>query len=151
MLNFINWQTVIINKKLSGNNLYFNEKLTYSEDHEILLRLSLCGKFSFSKEPLIYYRLHDGNMSRNYELILKESMIVIELFDREISARKINVKKIKSLIYGSIVIKMIKNRGSFEKFSKFLIIYPNFQNVFIYFVIKLGLTLYWKFTSLRKN
>ena len=75
---------MLINKKLAGNNLYFNEELTYAEDHEILLRLSLCGKIIFSKEPLIYYRLHENNMSRDYELMLIESDKIFELFDNEI-------------------------------------------------------------------
>ena len=76
---------MLINKKLSGDNLYFNKELTYSEDHEILLRLSLCGKIMYSKEPLIYYRSHANNMSRDYKLILKESEMIFELFKKSIS------------------------------------------------------------------
>ena len=80
ILNFINWQTVLINKKLAGDNLYFNETLTFAEDHEILLRLSLLGDVTFSPEPLIYYRIHENNMSRDYELILDESEKIFHIF-----------------------------------------------------------------------
>ena len=64
--------------------MYFNEELTLSEDYEILLRLSLCGKIIFLKEPLIYYRLHEDNMSHDHDTMLQESMKVIELFDMDI-------------------------------------------------------------------
>ena len=138
--NFINWQTVLINKTLAGGNLCFNEDLTFAEDHEILLRLSLCGGIIFSKEPLIYYRYHEKNISHDYELILNESNKIFELFDSEISRRRIKINKAKSLLYGSIIIKLIRRKGDYNIFSKYLIKYPNFKNIIVYILIKLNLT-----------
>jgi len=137
--NFINWQTVLINKDLASNNLYFNSNLTYAEDHEILLRLSLCGKIIFSKIPLVYYRKHKSNMSRNYQLILKETEEIFEIFNNEIIKRKININKAKSLIYGSIIIKLIIENGDYKKYTKYLLKYLNIQNIIIFILLKLRL------------
>jgi glycosyltransferase involved in cell wall biosynthesis len=149
--NFINWQTVLINKILSGDNLYFNEELTYSEDHEILLRLSLCGEIIFLKDPIVYYRLHENNMSHNYKLILIENEKIFKLFNKEIMARKININKAKARIYCSIIIKLIEQHGDYKYFSKYLIKYPNFQNIIIYILIKLNLTGLLNLTANVKN
>ena len=138
--NFINWQTVLINKKLAGDNLYFNETLTFAEDHEILLRLSLLGDVTFSPEPLIYYRIHENNMSRDYELILDESEKIFHIFRKDIEELKININKARCLLYGSIIIKLIKQKGDFNKYSKYLLKYENIQNLFVYLLIKLNLT-----------
>ena len=140
LLNFINWQTVLINKSLANNDLYFNETLTFAEDHEILLRLSLLGDVTFSPEPLIYYRIHENNMSRDYELILNESEKIFHLFREDIEELKININKARSLLYGSIIIKLIKQKGDFNKYSKYLLKYPNMQNLIVYLLIKLNLT-----------
>lgn len=138
--NFINWQTVLINKNLAGDKLIFNENLTFAEDHEILLKLSLVGRITFLDEPLIYYRLHQNNMSHDYELILKESNQILELFKNEIFTRKIKINKAKGLIYGSVVIKLIRGNGDYRKFIKYLIRYSNLQNIIVYILIKLNLT-----------
>ena len=148
LLNFINWQTVLINKSLANDDLYFNETLTFAEDYEILLRLSLLGDVTFSPEPLIYYRIHENNMSRDYELILDESEKIFYLFRKDIENLKININKARSLLYGSIIIKLIKQKGDFMKYSKYLLKYPNIQNLIVYFLIKLNLT---KLFSLAKQ
>ena len=140
LLNFINWQTVLINKSLANDDLYFNETLTFAEDYEILLRLSLLGDVTFSPEPLIYYRTHEKNMSRDYELILDESEKIFKLFNKEIVERGINIDKAKSRIYGSIVLKLINANGDYKKYTKYLLKYPNFQNLIVYLLIKLHLT-----------
>jgi len=131
---------VLINRKLAACNLYFYEELHYSEDHEILLRLSLTGKIIYSPIPLINYRIHETNMSHNYELIINETEKIYKLFEKEIVERKINLKKAKSLTYGSIVIQLIKRKGDYKRISKYLIMYPNFQNLIIYFLIIFNLT-----------
>ena len=150
--NFINWQTVLINRKLGGGNLYFHKELTYSEDHEILLRLSLNGKIKFSTEPLIYYRVHKNNMSRNYKLILKETDLIFQIFAKEIEKRKINIKKAKALIYGSIIITLIEQRNNdYKLISKYLIMYSNLQNIIVYCLIKFNLTSILRFYSRTRN
>jgi glycosyltransferase involved in cell wall biosynthesis len=149
--NFINWQTVLINKLLANDDLYFNETLTFAEDHEILLRLSLLGDVTFSPEPLIYYRIHENNLSHDYELILDESEKIFDLFRKEIEDLKINMNKTRGLLYGSIIIKLIKQKGDFIKYSKYLLKYPNIQNVIVYLLIKLNLTKLFSFAKIGNN
>jgi len=137
--NFINWQTVLINKLLTKDELCFNETLTIGEDYEFLLRLSLLGDVIFSPEPLVYYRSHENNMSLNYELILKENEEIFKIFNNEIIKRKININKAKSLIYGSIIIKLIIENGDYKKYTKYLLKYSNIQNIIIFILLKLRL------------
>ena len=137
--NFINWQTVLINKLLTKDELCFNETLTIGEDYEFLLRLSLLGDVIFSPEPLVYYRSHENNMSLNYELILKETEEIFKIFNNEIIKRKININKAKSLIYGSIIIKLIIENGDYKKYTKYLLKYSNIQNIIIFILLKLRL------------
>ena len=139
--NFINWQSVMINKNLAADNLFFNEKLTYSEDHEILLRLSLIGEITACKVPLIYYRIHDNNMSRDYKLIISETEKIYKLFNDHIIAKKININIGRALLYGSIAIKLIQQKNvDYNNMARYLIKYSNFQNITVYFIIKLKLT-----------
>jgi len=135
--NFINWQTVLINKELAVGNLYFNEELNFAEDHELLLRLSLQGKVSFSPEPLIYYRLHENNMSHDISMIIRESKLIYHIFRKEISIRGININKARARLYGTVVMKAIRNREDYRQYSNYLLQYPNFQNIIVFVLIKL--------------
>ena len=134
--NFINWQTVLIQKNLAGNDLYFNEQLNYAEDYEILLRLSLNGNVLFTNIALIFYRLHDDNMTLNYAKNLKESLLILDIFKNEIIHHNINVDKALSNIYGSLVVRLLTKNKDYKKFTNYLIDYPNIQNILIFFLIK---------------
>jgi len=136
LLNFINWQTVIINKKLAGGKLFFNPKLTFAEDYEILLRLSLKGKFEYIDIPLTYYRKHDNNLSNNNDIIIEEFEIIAELFKNELIENKININKSRSLLYGSIIKRLIKQGDDF-KAKIYLSKYPSFQNCLTYLFYKI--------------
>ena len=143
MSNFINWQTVLINKVLAGSDLYFNEKLSFSEDYEILLRLSLRGKITFSKKALIYYRIHDNNISLDHELVLRESEEIFYLFKDNIKKSNINMNIVRSRLYGSVILKLIKRRSNYELYTKYLLKYYNIQNIIVYILIKLNLVKYF--------
>jgi glycosyltransferase involved in cell wall biosynthesis len=47
----------------------FDEGLSMSADWDLLLRMLLEGKVAYVDEPLVLYRVHDGNMSRRVELM----------------------------------------------------------------------------------
>ena len=68
------------------------------------MKLSLKGRFDYLPHPLVYYRIHDNNMSRDVNLILHESLEIVRLYKDEIIKRKIDIDKIIGSIYGSIVI-----------------------------------------------
>jgi glycosyltransferase involved in cell wall biosynthesis len=135
--NFINWQTVLINKKMAEGNLFFNENLSYAEDHEILLRLSLIGNFKRLNFPLVYYRVHDNNISNDYRLILSEFHKVLHFFKEEIEDKNININMCLARMYGSVVIKLAKDNKNIDEVIGYLMKYPNTQNVIIYFMAKI--------------
>ncbi len=142
--NFINWQTVLINKELASNDLFFNENLTFAEDQEILLRLSLLGHFEVLDEPLAYYRIHKNNMSNNYLLILEEAREIYRLFETEIIKRKIDSKVCMARLHSSVAIQSIKKGNSSIRIAMQLIKYPNIQNIIIFIVIILGISTIFK-------
>ena len=146
-INFINWQTVMINVKLSKNKLFFNNELTYAEDYDLLLKLSLIGKIRYIDKPLIYYRYHDNNMSRDRELILKEVEIVWNTYKKEIGNRNINMKKPKAKVFGSTILKLLIAGESIENYKKKLIEYPNMQNLILFILIQLRMTWVLKYVK----
>ena len=149
--NFINFQTVLINPKISPNDIYFNEDFTYSEDYELLLRLSLKGKFNYLSEPLVFYRYHENNMSNKVELQIDEDIKIYNSFSREVESRNINLLKAKSLLYGKSIIRLINNNDNYHKYVKKLISYPSIRNIIIYVLIKIKLEwLIRKIANIRK-
>ena len=92
--NFINLQTVIINKSKVRGNLYFLENLNIAEEYELFLRLSLLGKFGFLNNPLVYYRYHNHNTSNDTDGMLSESIFILKKFENSINENQINVNKI---------------------------------------------------------
>jgi glycosyltransferase involved in cell wall biosynthesis len=139
--NFINWQTVLINTNKARKELFFDENLTYSEDHEILLRLSLKGTFKYLPKPLIYYRYHSNNMSNDRSLIIQESEYIFHKFEDLLGSNKHIIKKARANLYGTTVIKAIKNDDDYREYIKYLIQYPNFQNIILFTLLKLKIAL----------
>ena len=106
------------------------------------MKLSLKGRFDYLPHPLVYYRIHDNNMSRDVNLILHESLEIVRLYKDEIKKRKIDVDKIIGSIYGSIVIilynqnKKIKARYYMHLLKR----YNSIKNIIIYFALKFNLS-----------
>ena len=51
------------------------------------------------------------------------------LFNKEIVVRGINLDKAKSLIYGSMVLKLINVNGDYKKYTKYLLKYSNISYI----------------------
>ena len=139
--NSINLQTVIINKYKAHDNLYFLENLNIAEEYELFLRLSLIGKFGFLNDPLVYYRYHDHNTSRNTNRILSERKLILKKFGSSINANQINVNKIYSLIYRNYILNNVRqnNVKNLKQNMKYLIEYIDFKNFLIYIILRLNL------------
>ena len=140
--NFINWQTVLVNKRIAKESLFFNEKLKFAEDYDLLLKLSLKGRFDYIPHPLVYYRIHDNNMSRDVDLILHESLEIIKLYKDETKKRKIDIDKIIGSIYGSIVIILYRQNKKIKArhYMHLLKRYKSIKNTIIYFSLKYNLS-----------
>lgn len=50
---------------LRKNNLFYDEKYEKSQDYELWTRAFRIGKIAVCREPVLYYRFHDGQISTN--------------------------------------------------------------------------------------
>ena len=55
----------------------YDSRLATMADWDLMLRLRLAGPFGYVDEPLVLYRRHGGNMSRNVPMLERESGIVL--------------------------------------------------------------------------
>jgi glycosyltransferase involved in cell wall biosynthesis len=61
-------------EKLGG----FDSNLSLCADWDMWIRLALMTELTFLKEPLIKYRLHDSNMSKNVKLLEEDTLKLLE-------------------------------------------------------------------------
>lgn len=76
----------------------FNEKIRYSEDWDLWLRLCKFGGFAYVDEPLIKIRRHGTNLSSRVDKMLGGEKLVLEQYSRDfvkkaIFKRKLDFKK----------------------------------------------------------
>lgn len=74
--------SVMFNRKLLGNNLYYDEQYLFAEDYELWLRLSKKYKFKNLKDKLFLYRVINTSISRknkNEQIKTKESAAIAHL------------------------------------------------------------------------
>src|SRR5207247_957040 len=70
--------TVLVDRSLFLASGGFDPKLSQCADWEMWVRLAAKTQFLYIDEPLVCYRQHDGNMSRNVPLLEKDSILVLE-------------------------------------------------------------------------
>ncbi len=56
----------------------FDQSLKYSEDWDMWIRISRNYSFAVIKEPLVYYRFHPNNKSKNHTKIKNELRLIVE-------------------------------------------------------------------------
>ncbi len=61
-------------RKIGG----YDERLSTSADWDLLLRLRIATSFRYVPEPLVLYRRHAMNMSRNVEVLDRDTRLVLE-------------------------------------------------------------------------
>lgn len=149
--NYINIQTILINKKLACNELYFNDNYHYSEEKELFLRLSLIGNFGYINEPLACYRMHDNNISWNVKLIINDSNAIFNQFGDEIQKYDIKLKSLYARLYRTVVLTLLRQKKYeiMKQYLKYLIRYWNIKNVIIALIILLGLGNIFSFQCLN--
>jgi glycosyltransferase involved in cell wall biosynthesis len=77
----------------------FAVDISFSEDWDMWLRIAAKYPFAVVKEPLLRYRQHQNNTSRNCQLMLKDSRIIIE---RAFSSAPIELLHLRNRSYGCI-------------------------------------------------
>jgi glycosyltransferase involved in cell wall biosynthesis len=70
--------TVIAEKGLFQQVGGFDHELSQCADWEMWIRLATKTEFIYINEPLLRYRQHDSNMSKNAALLEKDSVLLIE-------------------------------------------------------------------------
>jgi glycosyltransferase involved in cell wall biosynthesis len=70
--------TVLVERSLLLACGGFDPALSQCADWDMWVRLARWTEFLYIDEPLVYYRQHDGNMSRNVPLLEKDSLRVLE-------------------------------------------------------------------------
>jgi len=120
---FLNLQSVLINRKLTQSELYFEHQYTYVEDYELFYRLSLIGKFGYVDEYLIHYRVHTQNMTFKFDVSafqrrLKENEALLKQFNHAIQKYKVDTFPIYAYIYGVVVFEFLKN-NQFQEAKKY--------------------------------
>ncbi len=104
---------VPVNAMLSRRtDLFFDEELKVLEDWEYWLRLSLLDKqFGCIDEKLNYVRIHDKNMSKSREKMIRGELIVLDKFEKH----QVYPGKLKFVKY-----KKYKRLGEKEQALKYL-------------------------------
>lgn len=74
--NFIVCSTVLIRRSVFDEMPWFQPSLKTTEEYELFLRIAEKYKFDFVKEPLVRYRLHQGNYSWDLSRMQHESILV---------------------------------------------------------------------------
>jgi hypothetical protein len=149
--NCISISSVVVNRSLAKDQLYCIPDFRYSEEYELFLRLSLLGRFDFLNEPLIYYRVHPGNFSRNVELQIEESKFICGLHAKEIESSRISLERVQSRLYRSVVLNLIRQADikKARSYGDYLMKFYSFKNIVVYILLRLGLTGFLSFENLH--
>lgn len=84
--NFIVASSVLVRRKCYDTLGFYKEDLNYGEDWNMWLRISLHYDFVYINEPLIKYRVHDRNLSKQIYKNFKDKkyieLIIDDLFEK---------------------------------------------------------------------
>ena len=100
----ISIQTILIKKNVF-NEIKFNNKFTIIGDLDFFVRLSLIRNISAIQEPLVYYRVHDTNLTyKSIDLNIKELKIWVS---EKVKSKKFNLMNF-SKVYQKIELLKVK-------------------------------------------
>jgi glycosyltransferase involved in cell wall biosynthesis len=77
--NFVSTPTVLVRKELLAYAGIFKPKLIGSQDFELWLRLAKWTHFGWAREPLVFMRKHDGNITSSRQYPYYEARVWAEL------------------------------------------------------------------------
>lgn len=85
---------VMVNKQTLINVGGFNEKIKYSEDWDLWLRIAQAGGFVYNEKPLIKIRRHNENASKKIKVMLQAEIDILEKYDLQIIEEAIYMRNI---------------------------------------------------------
>lgn len=74
---------VLVNREIFIESGGFNEKIIYSEDWDLWLRLATIGGFAYVDKPLVKIRRHGENMSSRVATMLNAEKNILKQYDME--------------------------------------------------------------------
>ncbi len=80
----------------------FNESMRTSEDYELFLRIARYYEFAYVDDPLILYRRHDSNMSKNSLLMWTNDLFIVRkaLLDDPDLHRLVGRRRVQERLHG---------------------------------------------------
>ncbi|BAY24685.1 filamentous hemagglutinin outer membrane protein [Calothrix sp. NIES-2100] len=94
LVDFMTFQFRLIRRSVYDlvNGLHGSPK-TYAEDYDLCLRLSEVASVGHIKQPLYYYRLHSGNITKagKLELLLSSQQVIAQALQRRGLAEKYQI------------------------------------------------------------
>ena len=79
---FVMFATAMFRRDLFDRIGYFDEDFRFFEDLEMKFRVALHAKVGFLDRPVLYHRIHAGNISRNIEAKRREKLLsYVKVFD----------------------------------------------------------------------
>lgn len=78
--NYVSTSGVLVKKDYLIKTGGFNEKIRYSEDWDLWLKLAQLGGFAYVDEPLIEIRRHGTNLSSQVDKMLEGEKLVLEQY-----------------------------------------------------------------------
>ena len=91
--NFVGTSSVAIRKTAIEKVGMFDQKLRYSEDYDLWIRLALAGRYMIVNKVLHFYRNHDTGLSKSSDLFLAPYQIIVleKQFDNDLTARQVRM------------------------------------------------------------
>ncbi|WP_245747553.1 glycosyltransferase [Anaerobacillus alkalidiazotrophicus] len=74
----INGCTVMMKMKVFSDIGLFNEKLLYTQDYDLWLRVMQKYDFHYLPAPLVYYRIHEQMGTKKYDQAIKEEVQFVQ-------------------------------------------------------------------------
>lgn len=111
--------TPLIRKVFMDEVGFFNEKIPAAlEDVEFWTRCSFVGKFFYLDEPLVQYRVHTNNISKDNSNYFHLPLFMKDILENQLSVKRINKKEYNLLLtnLSKMQIKMI-DKGFFKTFK----------------------------------
>jgi glycosyltransferase involved in cell wall biosynthesis len=139
--DFIGLPSVLINRSMAGDALFFNPRYRFSEEYELFLRLSLQSKIDFIDEPLVYYRIHASNFSNNVNVQIEENEEIYRSFADQIQDLGISLHRIRSRLYRGVVVNLVRQDDPKQamRYRNHLIRYFSLKNLLTYLLLQSGL------------
>nr|WP_315199033.1 glycosyltransferase family A protein [uncultured Flavobacterium sp.] len=111
--------TPLVRIEIIKNVGFFNEIIPPAlEDIEYWTRCSFAGKFFYLDEPLVKYRVHTNNISKDNPNYLNLPLFMKSVLQNQLSVKRINKKEYRLLLanLSKMQIKMI-DKGFFKMFK----------------------------------